>query len=77
MPDARSRPRAVDPDTFTALPDWAQRLHLARIERGWRLRDLAEATGLDVTRLSEYEHGQHRPGPHWAPILHAALGIEP
>ena len=38
-----------------------QRLHLARTEKGWSKRQLAEAAGVSVTVLDQYEQGERAP----------------
>lgn len=38
-----------------------RRVRLARIERGWTLRDLSEASGVSTSQLSSIERGTHLP----------------
>lgn len=57
----------------------AKRLRTAREERGWKLRELAEATDniVSISRLNNYEHGARMPGPAEAVLLGEALGKRP
>lgn len=57
----------------------AKRLRAAREERGWKLRELAEATDniVSISRLNNYEHGARMPGPAEAVLLGEALGKRP
>lgn len=57
----------------------AKRIREAREERGWKLRELAEATDnvVSISRLNNYEHGARMPGPAEAVLLGEALGKRP
>lgn len=57
----------------------AKRIREAREERGWKLRELAEATDnvVSISRLNNYEHGARMPGPAEAVLLGKALGKRP
>lgn len=57
----------------------AQRIRSAREERGWKLRELADATDniVSISRLNNYEHGARMPGPAEAVLLGEALGKRP
>jgi transcriptional regulator with XRE-family HTH domain len=57
----------------------AKRIRAAREERGWKLRELAEATDnvVSISRLNNYEHGARMPGPAEAVLLGDALGKRP
>lgn len=64
MPDRTSRrPRLRRPEELECRPAWARNLYLARIERGWCIADLVEATGIHDSVLSRYETGNRRPTP--------------
>lgn len=53
-----------------------KRIRDARVERGWKLRELADATDnvVSVSRLNNYEHGTRMLGPSEAVLLGKALG---
>lgn len=57
----------------------AKRIKMAREERGWKLRELAQATDniVSISRLNNYEHGARMPGPAEAVLLGEALGKRP
>jgi transcriptional regulator with XRE-family HTH domain len=48
-------------DELERRPEWARSLYLRRIERGWSMRDLSHATGIQVPQISAYETGRGRP----------------
>lgn len=48
-------------------PQFGDLLHVARLKKGYSLRDLAERTGMNYSRLSRIEHGT-RPAPGLAEI---------
>lgn len=52
------------------------RLKRLRLCKGWSLRELSAATGIDFTTLSRYERGSYAPQRRKLPILAAALGAE-
>ena len=56
-----------------------KRIREAREDRGWKLRELSEATDnlISISRLNNYEHGARMPGPHEAVVLGKALGKRP
>ena len=56
-----------------------KRIRTARLEKGWKLRELAEATDniVSVSMLNNYEHGARMPKPREAVLLGAALGKRP
>lgn len=56
-----------------------RRIRAAREEKGWKLRELAEATEgvVSVSRLNNYEHGTRMPGPSEAVRLGRALDKRP
>lgn len=56
-----------------------KRIRAAREERGWKLRELADATDnvVSISRLNNYEHGTRMPGPSEAVLLGKALGKRP
>jgi transcriptional regulator with XRE-family HTH domain len=56
--------------------EFGKRLHQLRITKGFTLRTLAEAAGVDFTFLSKIENGKpgYRPGADTIRALAAALG---
>lgn len=38
-----------------------ERMRRLRLERGWQIKDLAKASGLDRAQVSKYEIGRYRP----------------
>jgi transcriptional regulator with XRE-family HTH domain len=74
VPDQSSRrPIVRRSDELAHRPAWARNLYLARIERGWLIADLVEATGIHDSVLSRYETGNRRPTPEAERRILAAL----
>ena len=59
-----------------AIPSLPERLAAARAARQLTLKQLAEITGLPLSRLSEYEGGKRLPSLEQAAALGDALGID-
>ena len=53
----------------------ASNVRAERARRGWRQRDLAEATGWGVGTVSDVETGQRRIGVEDLPVLCRALDV--
>lgn len=54
-----------------------RQIRLARIERGWTLKDLSEASGISVSQLSSVERGAHLPSMESLVAVAAALDKPP
>lgn len=54
-----------------------RQVRLVRIERGWTLRDLSEASGVSVSQLSSIERGTHLPSVESLVAIAGALGSKP
>ncbi len=52
-------------------------LRLARVEKGWTLKDLSEASNLSVSQLSSIERGTHLPSLESLLAIAGALGVKP
>lgn len=52
-------------------------LRLARVEKGWTLKDLSEASNLSVSQLSSIERGAHLPSLESLLAIAGALGVKP
>ncbi|HGY10066.1 MAG TPA: XRE family transcriptional regulator [Oceanithermus profundus] len=53
----------------------AERFRELRKERGWRLKDVAEATGLSIPYLSDLERGRTNPSLDTLRTLAGAYGL--
>ncbi len=51
-----------------------RQVRLARIERGWTLRDLSDASGVSVSQLSSIERGAHLPSVE--SLLEIAIALD-
>lgn len=47
----------VKVDVSDALDDFRHRVQVARVEKGWRLQDLATRVGFDASVLADFERG--------------------
>lgn len=54
-----------------------RQIRLARVERGWTLKDLSENSDLSVSQLSAIERGTHLPSLESLLQIAAALGVRP
>ncbi|MBS0196652.1 MAG: response regulator [Planctomycetes bacterium] len=54
-----------------------RQMRLARIERGWTLKDLSESSGVSVSQLSSIERGTHLPSIESLVAVSIALGRKP
>lgn len=54
-----------------------RRIRLARIDRGWTLKDLSERSGVSVSQLSSIERGAHLPSIESLVAVSAALDQKP
>jgi len=54
-----------------------RQIRLARVERGWTLKDLSENSDLSVSQLSAVERGTHLPSLESLLQIAAALGVRP
>ncbi|MBL8762153.1 MAG: response regulator [Phycisphaerae bacterium] len=54
-----------------------RRVRLSRIDRGWTLKDLSEASGLSVSQLSAVERGAHLPSVESLLAIAQALNERP
>ena len=61
----------------TEPPPLARTIRRLRVLRGWSQRDLAEASGLDRSRICLYEVGRRRPRSDGLARLASALGVAP
>lgn len=52
-------------------------IHMARWNRGWTLRDLAERSGVPDSTLSRYERGRSTPGADELVAIAEALETSP
>lgn len=55
----------------------AQVLHRAMQERGWKQKDIAQATGLDVPAVSRWSRGVVNPSDNRVAEVAATLGYNP
>lgn len=54
-----------------------RQVRVARVERGWTLKDLSEAAGLSVSQLSSIERGAAMPSLESLVAVAGALGVRP
>jgi transcriptional regulator with XRE-family HTH domain len=57
--------------------DYAMRMRLLRVARGWTQGDLADVSGLPNFDLSKVETGKMLPSPEWDRLIRVALGWTP
>lgn len=66
----------LDIDPMSPKKQAAAALKEAMDAKGWDAMELAEMSGVDVTLIRRYLHGQVTVGLKNAPLLAAPLGIE-
>jgi FixJ family two-component response regulator len=54
-----------------------RQVRLARIDRGWTLKDLSESSGLSVSQLSSIERGAHLPSLESLLLIAESLEVRP
>jgi CheY-like chemotaxis protein/lambda repressor-like predicted transcriptional regulator len=54
-----------------------RQIRLARVERGWTLKDLSENSDVSISQLSAVERGTHMPSLESLLQIAAALGVRP
>ncbi|RIH89922.1 HTH-type transcriptional regulator DdrOP3 [Meiothermus luteus] len=75
---SRGRDYALTIESFYAsvrIMTLAERLRELRTQRGWRLKDLSEKSGLSVPYLSDLERGRTNPSLETLQTLAASYGL--